>query len=180
MTILAALAALLAPVAPALAAQHDDYHRAVAERHAIRRVYRLERREARRAHVKLAPLRLRTWRPDRLARAHGWHGHRLRVLRHAPTWTPPRDPSDVAGAIASAAARWGFSVAGMTSVARCESTLNRFATNGQYLGLFQLGANERARYLRGDWRDAYANADAAGRYAREAGGFGPWTCGYAY
>jgi hypothetical protein len=68
----------------------------------------------------------------------------------------------------------------MLRIARCESNLDRHATNGQYLGLFQLGDFARGRYLHGAWTDSYANALAAARYAHEAHGWGPWTCGYAY
>jgi hypothetical protein len=89
-------------------------------------------------------------------------------------------PHQVVPAIRTVARRYGLSSDGMLRVARCESNLVRTATNGQYLGLFQLGDFARTRYLRGDWRDAYANAEAAARYAREAGGFGPWSCGFTY
>jgi hypothetical protein len=89
-------------------------------------------------------------------------------------------PAAVVPSVRVAARRFGFSPEGMLRVARCESNLVRTATNGQYLGLFQLGSFARARYLRGAWTDAYANALAAARYAKESGGWGPWTCGYAY
>jgi hypothetical protein len=89
-------------------------------------------------------------------------------------------PAAVVPAVRLVARRYGFDPDGMLRVARCESNLDRRATNGQYLGLFQLGDFARARYLRGAWTDSYANAVAAARYAREAGGWGPWTCGYAY
>ncbi len=84
------------------------------------------------------------------------------------------------GSVRLAASRYGLSSGGMLRVARCESNLQRAASNGQYLGLFQLGAYARERYLRGDWSDAYANAMAAARYAHDAGGWGPWTCGTNY
>jgi hypothetical protein len=104
-------------------------------------------------------------------------------LRLARRWRAshrrPR-PREVVHSIRFAASRFGLSPAGMLAVARCESGLRRAAENGQYRGLFQLGDYARARYLRGDWRDSYANALAAARYARDAGGFSPWTCGYAY
>jgi hypothetical protein len=86
----------------------------------------------------------------------------------------------VVGSVRLAASRYGLSPDGMLRVARCESNLQRAASNGQYLGLFQLGAYARGRYLRGDWSDAYANAMAAARYAHDTGGWGPWTCGTNY
>jgi hypothetical protein len=89
-------------------------------------------------------------------------------------------PDDVVGSVRIAATRYGLSADGMLRVARCESNLQRGATNGQYLGLFQLGTYARARYLRGDWSDAYANAVAAARYVHDAGGWSPWSCGTAY
>ena len=89
-------------------------------------------------------------------------------------------PAAVVPAVRVVARRYGFDPDGMLRVARCESNLQRTATNGQYLGLFQLGSFARARYLHGSWTDSYANALAAARYAKEAGGWGPWTCGYVY
>jgi hypothetical protein len=123
----------------------------------------------------------------RRARAlHGAHRHvraytvflRLcRAWRHAHARP---GPEAVVPSVRLAARRYGFDAAGMLRVARCESNLNRHATNGQYLGLFQLGGFARDRYLRGAWNDSYANALAAARYAHDSGGWGPWTCGYAY
>jgi hypothetical protein len=73
-------------------------------------------------------------------------------------------------------------------VAGCESAgdpsgrvLRPYATNGQYLGLFQLGAWARGRYLRGPWYSAWANARAARRLwianGRDWGG--QWECSWA-
>jgi hypothetical protein len=104
-------------------------------------------------------------------------------LRLCRAWrrTHVRPPATaVVPAVRLVARRYGFDPEGMLRVARCESNLDRTATNGQYLGLFQLGGFARARYLHGAWTDSYANAVAAARYAKEAGGWGPWTCGYAY
>ena len=62
-------------------------------------------------------------------------------------------------------------------VARCESTLNRFARNsGGYSGLFQLGSHHFHR-LRGlPWYHAYANARAAAEIVAGDGGWGQWVC----
>jgi hypothetical protein len=124
--------------------------------------------EARRLH-RAHPRRHRSAYTIFLRLAHGWrHAH----ARPAPDAVLP--------AIQKAADTYGFSPSGMVRVAQCESRLDRSATNGQYLGLFQLGGYARDRYLHGSWTDAYANALAAARYAHDAGGFSPWSCGYAY
>lgn len=58
-------------------------------------------------------------------------------------------------------------------VAYCESRYSIYATNGQYLGLFQFGEWARSTYGFG-W-DAYSQARAAYRYYRESGWSG-WEC----
>lgn len=82
--------------------------------------------------------------------------------------------------ICRVAHNYQLSCSGMIRVAQCESTLNRWATNGQYLGLFQLGGFARSKFLRGNWYNPWKNSEAAARYARWAGGWSPWTCGYNY
>jgi hypothetical protein len=73
-------------------------------------------------------------------------------------------------------------------VAGCESTgdatghhHDRWATNGQYLGLFQLGAWARSRFLRGPWFGSWANARAAHRLYIWNGRswYGQWSCAWA-
>jgi hypothetical protein len=73
-------------------------------------------------------------------------------------------------------------------VASCESAgdqtgrvFNRWATNGQYLGLFQLGAWARSRFLHGPWFGSWANAKAALRLYRWNGHRwgGQWSCAWA-
>lgn len=60
-------------------------------------------------------------------------------------------------------------------VAWCESTWNVNASNGQYLGLFQMGSNERATY--GHGRTALAQSFAARRYFDASGrDWSPWQC----
>jgi len=61
------------------------------------------------------------------------------------------------------------------AVAGCETgyTYSVWATNGQYLGLFQMGVFARARY--GHARDPWGQARAAHRYWLAAG-WRPWTC----
>lgn len=58
-------------------------------------------------------------------------------------------------------------------VARCESELNPKAQRGQFLGLFQMGAHERADY--GHSTDPLKQIQAAYRLFRERG-WQPWTC----
>lgn len=67
------------------------------------------------------------------------------------------------------------------AVARCESDYfprdgvpDPHATNGQYLGMFQMGDYARSTY--GHSWTAIGQARAAYRYFRAAGGWGPWEC----
>jgi hypothetical protein len=61
------------------------------------------------------------------------------------------------------------------AVSRCESGLSTDAQNGQYLGLFQMGSNERRIYGHGS--TATAQAIAAHRYFVASGrDWGPWSC----
>lgn len=59
------------------------------------------------------------------------------------------------------------------NIAYCESTLNPHATNGEYRGIFQLGAPERRRY--GHGRTTWKQTRAAYAYYKNAG-FNPWSC----
>ena len=187
LTLLAALCAVSVPLASASVhlpghAHHHD-HRDAGRHHRYHRLaaHRLSSRGG-------TPLAMATL--ERLAaqarRVHRHHpGRALRAIfaRLCRQWRAVHrrpSPEDVAGSVRLAASRYGLRADGMLRVARCESNLQRAATNGQYLGLFQLGAYARERYLRGSWNDAYANAMAAARYAHDAGGWAPWTCGTAY
>lgn len=61
------------------------------------------------------------------------------------------------------------------SVARCESGLRTNASNGQYLGLFQMGSSERRIYGHGG--DAMTQAKAAHAYFVASGkDWSPWSC----
>jgi hypothetical protein len=61
------------------------------------------------------------------------------------------------------------------AVSRCESGLSTTAQNGQYLGLFQMGSNERRLFGHGP--SALEQATAAHRYFVASGrGWGPWSC----
>ena len=60
-------------------------------------------------------------------------------------------------------------------VARCESGLRPSAQNGQYLGMFQMGSNERALF--GHGATALEQAKAAHRYfVRSGRDWSPWSC----
>ena len=60
-------------------------------------------------------------------------------------------------------------------VSWCESRHYKWAVNGQYRGLFQMGSWERRTY--GDKPGAWAQARAALRYFRASGrDWSPWTC----
>lgn len=62
-------------------------------------------------------------------------------------------------------------------VSYCETggTFSTNARNGQYLGLFQMGAHERATY--GDASDARGQSEAAHRYFVATGSdWSPWEC----
>jgi hypothetical protein len=61
------------------------------------------------------------------------------------------------------------------AVSRCESGLRTDAQNGQYLGLFQMGSNERRIFGHGS--SATEQAAAAHRYFVASGhDWSPWSC----
>jgi hypothetical protein len=64
------------------------------------------------------------------------------------------------------------------AVAWCESRLRTSAQNGQYLGLFQMGSQERSLF--GHGRTARDQALAAHRYfVRSGRDWSPWSCRWA-
>jgi len=70
---------------------------------------------------------------------------------------------------------FGPDCADAVRVARCESGLHTDAVNGQYLGLFQMGWNERRLF--GHGATAEAQARAALRYFVYSGrDWSPWSC----
>jgi len=68
---------------------------------------------------------------------------------------------------------FGIYAAQALSVAYCESKYNVWASNGQYLGLFQMGEKERAKY--GHSSTAYGQSLAAYGYFSDRG-WSPWEC----
>jgi hypothetical protein len=64
------------------------------------------------------------------------------------------------------------------AVADCESGISPRATNGQYLGAFQMGSSERQTYGHGE--TVYEQAQAAYRYFVASGrDWSPWSCRWA-
>ena len=63
----------------------------------------------------------------------------------------------------------------MRTVALKESTFRPHATNGRFLGLFQLGSE--VRVFRGDYFDPYVNACAAAKVVSREGGWFRWQAG---
>ena len=97
------------------------------------------------------------------------------LLLHTDTAQPrPPVPKDVFKAVR---ANWKTRVERVKAfdVISCETggRYNTTAQNGQYLGLFQMGRPERARY--GHGASAFAQAQAAHRYYAVAG-WAPWSC----
>lgn len=119
-------------------------------------------------HVKCATVQACRDRIAHLERAVAWQRHE-RLRRWAPS---------VRHAIGLAAVTFGVSERAMMAVAYCESRLNPGATNGQYLGLYQLGSTHRADALivRFGWRDPYAQALHTARVVARAGSWRPWEC----
>lgn len=160
------------------------YCRAVELRHAARTLRAHERRLVAVVGVAAPRRRPLSWRISRVYRHVEW----LREERLPALQLRVRAATDERAAIRIAATRYGLDPAGLTRVAGCESTgdqpygvtLNRWATNGDYLGLFQLGSGVRGRHLRGPWWNALENALAAARTIVEDGSLREWSCGWAY
>lgn len=66
------------------------------------------------------------------------------------------------------------------TVARCESGLRPWATNGSSLGLFQLNGHSSMFIGLGwspdDWSNPYANAEVAAHLSMDGTRWGPWVC----
>jgi hypothetical protein len=66
---------------------------------------------------------------------------------------------------------WGSHCSLGLAIAYCESKLDLWARNGQYVGLFQMGSSERRKY--GDSRNVWGQARSAFAYFRDSG-TSPW------
>lgn len=105
---------------------------------------------------------------------------RIVHLERAVQWQRRQDyPGDVAAAIRLACDREGMTArcGEFFAVGSCESHLHALSTNGQFKGVFQLGAMHRAdpvvRLL--GWDDPYANALHTVRFVK-AHGWSQWQC----
>ncbi len=106
-----------------------------------------------------------------------WHRAWLPILRQEIRETrvalTPR-PRTVPGIIRAV---FGAHGSAAVAVASCETggTFDVNATNGQYLGLFQMGDYARGRYGHGP--DAWTQSRAAYAYFRDSGfDWSPWEC----
>jgi len=107
----------------------------------------------------------KTLKKAELARRELAHNAQVRTLAAVQAATPEATICQVFGSYCREA----------LAVSRCESRLQTTAQNGQYVGLFQMGANERRLY--GDGPSALAQATAAHRYFVASGrSWGPWSC----
>ncbi len=85
----------------------------------------------------------------------------------------------VSAVIFAVAVSHGINPDSLDALARCESTYNPLAVNGQYWGLMQLGAYHRARFLAAGYTDVW-DAEQQANYTADvivAEGAGAWTCG---
>jgi hypothetical protein len=92
--------------------------------------------------------------------------HRYVALRSVTS------PAGVPGLICRV---FGSACSEAISVARCESGFSITAANGQYLGIFQMGSSERARFATLGYSTAYAQIVAAHNYYLVSG-WAPWAC----
>lgn len=106
-----------------------------------------------------------------------WNRRRLTAYRLASR----RLPSSYGGSVGTSVPAIICSVFGAgecstaKSVAWCESRYSTTAVNGQYLGIFQMGSAERARFATIGYATAYEQVVAAHNYFVVAG-WGPWAC----
>ena len=67
----------------------------------------------------------------------------------------------VRAVILAAAVSHGVDASLMDRLAKCESGYNRFAANGPYVGLYQLGTAKRRQFLAEGYVDVYDPAQQA-------------------
>jgi len=101
-----------------------------------------------------------------------WNRRRLSAYRLAHRRIPPAVSGSVPQIICQV---FGSACSEAIAVARCESGFSIHAVNGQYLGLFQMGSSERARFATIGYSTAYEQTVAAHNYFLVAG-WGPWAC----
>jgi hypothetical protein len=101
-----------------------------------------------------------------------------REVRHLRVDVSRRFAETSTSAIRVACAAYRVSCSDLFRVARCESSLDPFATNGRYLGLFQLGpAHLSDPVIRATSPfNPYANAIHTARYVAAHGWGSQWEC----
>ncbi len=100
------------------------------------------------------------------------YAHRTRQLQIVKAKLRVRWQPTVGYALHLATAVTGVPYRELQAVSRCESTMNPFATNGRYRGLFQLGW---APFGMSPF-DPVANALSAAITVRHDGGWRQWQC----
>lgn len=95
------------------------------------------------------------------------------IVKAAQKKTPPRKGTAARRAwIICKKFRGEYCLAAL-NIVYCESGFNVKASNGQYLGMFQMGSNERARF--GHANNAWVQTNAAYKYFRLSH-WTPWEC----
>ncbi len=80
--------------------------------------------------------------------------------------------------VRDAAIEHGVNQDWLAATVRCESGFNRYATNGQYWGMGQLGPWERARFVSRGYTDIWDPSQVANYMAERfsEGGSSAWEC----
>lgn len=101
-----------------------------------------------------------------------------REVRHLRSDVERRFAATSTSAIRVACAAYRVSCSDLFRVARCESSLDPFATNGRYLGLFQLGPSHLSDPVIQATSpfNPYANAIHTARYVAAHGWGSQWEC----
>ena len=175
-----AVVLLLVSTAFALAASTTEAHGLAAARHTAKRDHQVLRffanhkwllkdpRFAAEARRQIAAHRRSLAAAERQLAAHRLRAQRKQVVRRLAS-VRVETPSDVICRV------FGPHCGEAIRVARCESGLRTDAVNGQYLGLFQMGSQERRLFGHGP--SAEEQARAAHRYFVYAGlTWSPWSC----
>lgn len=109
-----------------------------------------------------------------MRKAHIWIRVIHRELAQTMAALRPKVVTSSASVPAIICAVFGPNCSKAQSVALCESHFSVYARNGQYLGIFQMGSNERARFG-GSSFDAWDQVRAAYAYF-SVSGWTPWAC----
>lgn len=105
-----------------------------------------------------------------------WNRRRIHAYKLAHPQPTYRTLASTGGSVQSVICQvFGSACSAALNVARCESGFSLHAVNGQYLGLFQMGSAERARFATIGYSTAYEQTVAAHNYYMVSG-WGPWAC----